>query len=134
MCGGGSLKVVDTSALYALFMADDAHHRQAREELARGEPWLIPSEILAEATWLIQRRAGFEASAKAIGELRKLPTVEVQPTLDDPQEDILASAWLEYRAAKGRLSYPDAVVVAWCRRRRLKPVTFDRELAKAVQG
>jgi len=131
------VRVADTSALYALFFEEDAHHSKAHAFLADGEAVLIPAEILAETVWLLDRKFGHLAAREAGATLRRLPNVEVQPSWDDPWDNVLGQAWLEYQAGRGKLSYADAVVVAWCRKRRLKPWTYDKHiesLAGAEKG
>jgi predicted nucleic acid-binding protein len=126
------VKVADTSALYALFRANDAHHAKAKAQLATGEPIVIPAEILTETLCLVQMRAGFVHAQAAARFLAKTPCVEVQQTHDDPWDDIQGEAGRCFDAGAGRLSRADAVVVAWCRKRRLAPWSYDKELLAAT--
>jgi predicted nucleic acid-binding protein len=126
------VKVADTSALYALFRENDAHHAKAKAQLASGEHIVIPAEILTETLCLIQLRAGFAPARAAAGFLASTPCVEVQPTHDDPWDDIQGEAARCFEDAAGRLSRADAVVVAWSRKRRLAPWSYDRELLAAT--
>lgn len=123
------MRVADTSALYAVFDADDAHHAASRAGMALTDTLVVPSEIFAETLALLQYRLGFEAALASGAALRQTPHVEVRPS---PPE-VLDSAWREYEAAEGDLSYPDAVVVAWCRASRAKPFTHDRALARRAR-
>ncbi|MDX1611133.1 MAG: hypothetical protein R3185_02105, partial [Candidatus Thermoplasmatota archaeon] len=49
--------VVDTSWLYALFDAADAHHATALKQSGRPGHYVVPSEILAETLLLRHSRA-----------------------------------------------------------------------------
>lgn len=126
------MKVADTSALYALFRENDAHHAQAKAQLATGEPIVVPAEILTETLCLIQFRAGFAPARAAAAFLAATPCVEVQPTHDEPWDDILGETARCFEAAQGRLSRADAVVAAWSRKRRLPVWSYDRELLAAT--
>ncbi|HUR62134.1 MAG TPA: PIN domain-containing protein [Candidatus Thermoplasmatota archaeon] len=129
------MRVADTSVLYALFVPRDAQHARARKAIADPAPILVPGEILAETVSLLQYRHGYEVARKAAAFLRSLPHLEVQPTLDGPYEDLLGQAWTTYAMeSKGNLSYPDSVVVAWCRRRKLPALAFDEAILKAVKA
>lgn len=126
------MRVADTSALYAVFVAGDAHHEAAREHIADPDPILVPAEVLGETLSLLHFRHG-HAFARACGKaLRALPHLEVQPTPDDPWDDLLARTW-ETFGATPRLSYVDCVVVAWCLRRGLDPWTYDKDLRRIAQ-
>ncbi|MEA3143655.1 MAG: hypothetical protein QOG31_979 [Thermoplasmata archaeon] len=126
------MKVADTSALYALFRENDAHHAKAKAQLATGEAIVIPSEILTETLCLIQLRAGFAPAQAAAAFLAKTPCVEVQPTHAEPWDDILGEAERCFGDSGGRLSRADAVVVAWSRKRRLAAWSYDRDLLAAT--
>ncbi len=128
-----TVRVGDSSALYAAFVASDAHHAKAAAGLAAKEPIVIPAEILAETMGLLQRRIGYAAALEAKGFLQSLPHVEVQPTWDDFYENILAEANRVFDTSKGQLSYPDAIVVAWCKMRKYKPFAFDHAILDAVK-
>lgn len=129
---GRDMRVADTSAVYAFFVTDDSHHAQARAAFAEGSPIMVPAEILAETLLLLERRVGFQA-ARAAGEpLRTVSHVEVHPAGNAPWDNILGAAWQECGAASGRITYADAVVVAWCKRRSLVPLTFDKRLTRAA--
>jgi predicted nucleic acid-binding protein len=126
------MKVADTTALYAFFTPDDAHHDKARRALSRPEPILVPAEILAETLQLIQYRKGFAVARDAAAVLAALPHVEVQATPDHHPEDVLGEARRTHLLAAGRLSLYDAIVVAWCRKRRLQPLAYDAGIAKEL--
>lgn len=127
------MKVADTTALYAFFVLNDAHHDKAKRVLSKPEPILVPSEILAETVQLIQYRRGFPYARDAAATLASFPHVEVQPTPDAYPEDILGEARRTHLLSAGRLSLYDAIVVAWCRKRRLQPFTFDQAIVKELE-
>jgi predicted nucleic acid-binding protein len=114
--------------LYGFFVADDAHHENARRTMASPETIIVPNEVLSETTWLLQRRFGYDA-ARAAGEfLWSQPHTEIQAT--DPE--VLMAAWGEYEASP-KLSLADCVVVATCRERDAKPWAYDRALLAAMR-
>ena len=118
------MRVADSSFLYALFSREDALHARAVRAGGEVESLLIPAEILSETLALIHYRQGFYA-ARAAGEwVRAQDIVEIgmstRATLD--------GAWQEYRAAAGRLSYPNSVVVSWCRSVGARPLAFDTHM------
>ncbi len=125
------MRVADTSALYACFVPGDAHHGLAITALERPEPILVPAEILSEVLGLLEFRHGAPFARRAGAFLRRLPHVEVQPTPDEPWDDLQGSAWDTF-AAGGKLSHRDAIVVAWCRKRGLQPFTFDQAIVKEL--
>lgn len=126
------MRVADTSALYALLSVRDTHHAEARRAFADPEPVLVPSEIWTETLALVQYRHGHAEAIRAGEALRRLPHLEIQPTPDDPFDD-LQSAAAKIHQGEERLSLPDAIVVAWCRRRRLTPIAFDAALVDAAE-
>lgn len=125
------MRVADTSALYALLSVTDHHHDQARRAFEDPEPVLIPAEIWGETLALVQYRHGHDAAVAAADALHRLPHLEVQPTPDDPFEDLQALAARIHRD-ESALSPLDAVVAAWCRRRRLTCLAFDQALKDAL--
>src|SRR2546429_8161893 len=56
--------------------------------------------------------------------MRTQKRLQVAPS----SRSLLDGSWGIFRAARGRLSYPDAVVLAWCRERRAAPLAFDRAI------
>lgn len=67
---------VDTSALYALMLPEDAHHQAAEtcfESLRMADALLVSTNyILLECASLIQRRQGFEAARSFLLQATKL--------------------------------------------------------------
>lgn len=116
--------VADTSFLYALFSESDAMHARAVREGGNLESLLVPAEILSETLALVHYRQGFDLARSAGEWVRTQDIVEIgistRSTLD--------RAWHEYQGALGRLSYPDAIVVSWCRSTGARPLSFDRHL------
>lgn len=125
------MKVVDTSALYATLVVNDPFHRRATDVVASGEPLLVPAEIFSETIALVQYRHGSGAALEAARVLRGKPNIEIQPTPDDFWEDILGAV-PKIHAAHPKLSYPDAVVVAWAKARNLAVLAYDEALLEAA--
>lgn len=122
------MRVADTSALYALFSKNDIHHKKAVDAFKKPEPILIPLEIWSETLSLIQYRQDYNA-AKTAGEyLLNLPHVD----LEIPTRKMVSDIWKQYNTAHGKLSYPDAVVVACCLNKNLAPISFDKKINKYV--
>lgn len=119
-----AMRVADTSFLYALFSEADEFHERAARAMQQSEPITIPSEILSETVALIHYRQGFD-SARAAGEwLWSQPHVEIGVA----SSEVLADAWRTFTSARGRLSYPDSIVVAWSRPRGAKPLAYDTRI------
>lgn len=118
------MRVADTSFLYALFSAEDEFHARAMRAVAESGAIMIPSEIHAEALALIHYRQGFDA-ARAAGEwLREQGHVEV----GFASRELIERAWTVFTAARGRLSFPDSIVVSWCRTRGTSPLAYDSRI------
>lgn len=120
------MQVADTSFLYALFSKSDVFHQRARKAAAAAEAILIPGEIFAETLSLIQYRKGFGAARDAGVWLRSQRKIQVLR----PPPSLLDQVWGVFRSARGRLSYPDAVVIAWCHDRRAGPLAFDQAILR----
>lgn len=124
------MRVADTSCLYGAFIAEDAHHERARLAIGDPEPILIPTEILSETIALLRLRKSFAAAHAAGSALRALPHARVEGA----STAIAAQAWTEFERARGKLSLPDAFVVAWCRAEHASPLSFDREINKRAEA
>jgi predicted nucleic acid-binding protein len=76
------LAVVDTGPLYAVVDEDDADHARCRAALEQaGNRLIIPTMVIAEATYLIGTRLGPDVEARF---LRSLSRIHVEaPTPDD---------------------------------------------------
>lgn len=120
------IRVADTSFLYALFSETDHFHRRALESAADPDPILIPPEIFSETISLVHFRQG-HAAARAAGEwLRSQGGIEIGVGSRAAGE----RAWSVYLHGRGRLSYPDSVVLAWCEGRGVKPLAFDEAILR----
>jgi predicted nucleic acid-binding protein len=123
------VQVADTSFLYALFSKSDVFHGPARKAALSADTILVPSEIYAETLSLIQYRRGFGPARDAgvwLRSQRKIQILGSSPSLLD-------QAWGIFRSARGRLSYPDAVVLGWCRERRASPLAFDQVILRRAK-
>ena len=122
------MRIADTSALYALFARADAHHKDASEAVEAREAIVVPAEIFSETLALIQYRQGFAAARDAGAFLRGIPHLRIRPS----PERVITDAWGTFETSRGQLSFPDAVVVAWCRKEGAAPFAFDKALLHAV--
>lgn len=120
------MRVADTSALYAFFDESDAHHDAAWDAVSEPIPVLVPSEILVETIGLVTLRAGHSAGQEALATLLRLPHVRIDNVVR------IEAVRPVYDAARGKLSLADAYVVQACRALGAKPLTFDREIVKAL--
>ncbi len=121
---GESVPVADTSFLYALFSSTDHFHARAIRAAESADVVLIPGEIYSETVSLILYRQGYAASRAAGDWLRSEPAIRIAAS----SRRLLDLAWAVFTEARGRLSYPDAIVVAWCRERKMGPLAFDEAL------
>ena len=126
---GEPVLVADTSFLYALFSKSDVFHNGARRAAASADAILVPSEIFAETVSLIHYRVGFSAAKSAGSWIRVQKRMEVAT----PSRSVLDRCWGIFHAARGRLSYPDSVVLAWCRERRATPLAFDQAILRRAK-
>lgn len=123
------MRVADTSAIYAFFDRNDAHHARALRAFTEAQTIIIPAEIFQETMNLLQRREG-DAAARAAGEyLWSAENTEVQPS----GTDVLMHAWGEFLENRDGLTYPDSIVVAACRELDAEPLTFDKDLLRALR-
>ncbi len=120
------MRVADTSFLYALFSRTDHFHARAREAAADADSIRIPSEIYSETVSLIQNRQGFPAARAAGDWIRSQERIQ----LATPSCALLDRAWAIFLESHGRLSYPDASVLAWCFERESAPLAFDKALLR----
>jgi len=124
------MKIADTSALYALWVENDAHHEQAKRDAQVMHRLLVPAEVFSEFLTILRMRIGPANALRAATELRTQPGIEIQPSWDNPWDDVLGAAWKEFSAGDNP-SYVDAIVIAWCKKRKLQPWTYDAQIAKA---
>jgi len=118
------VRIADTSFLYALISETDALHGRAVHDAQGSDAITIPVEIFSETVALVHYRTGFE-EGRAAGEwLRSQSRIQI----GRGTEETLQEAWRTFTLAKGQLSYPDSVVVAWCRPRGFAPLAFDTRI------
>lgn len=120
------MQVADTSFLYALFSKSDAFHDKARRAAVSADSILVPSEIYSETISLIHHRVGFAAAKSAGSWMRAQQRIQIAPL----SRSLLDGCWGIFRVARGRISYPDAIVLAWCRERRAAPLAFDQTILR----
>ena len=123
------LAVVDTGSLYATVDADDADHDECAAILTdRRYRLVVPSMVIAEATYLIGTRLGAEIEARF---LRGLGALDVDaPT----PEDFPRIAELVEEYADFPLGGTDASVIALAERLGTDLViTLDRRHFRAVK-
>ena len=123
------MQVADTSFLYALFSNTDVFHGRARKAALAADTILVPSEIFSETLSLIQYRRGFGPAREAGTWLRAQRKVQILGA----SSSLLNQAWGVFRSGRGRLNYPDAVVLAWCRDRRASPLAFDQVILRRAK-
>jgi predicted nucleic acid-binding protein len=123
------VQVADTSFLYALFSRSDVFHGRARTAAGSADAILVPSEIYSETLSLILYRHGFVPARDAGAWLRAQSKIQIL----GPSPSLLDREWEIFRSARGRLSYPDAVVLGWCRERRASPLAFDQMILRRAK-
>jgi predicted nucleic acid-binding protein len=128
-CTGDGVQVADTSFLYALFSKSDLFHVRARRAAAAADSILVPSEIYSETISLIHYRGGFGAARDAGTWMRSQKRIQILPA----SPPLLERCWGIFRSARGRLSYPDAIVLAWCRERRAKALAYDATILRRAK-
>jgi predicted nucleic acid-binding protein len=116
------LSVVDASPLFAALDPDDADHHRAREVLERSDLQLvIPALVVAEVSYLAQRRIGPHAERLLFIGLAQMDVVAPTP------EDFLRMAELVETHADWPLGGCDASLLALAERLKTTIViTFDR--------
>jgi predicted nucleic acid-binding protein len=113
---------LDTSALVALLVAKDPDHDVAVGVLDGDPgPWIVPAGILAEVTFMIERRGGVAALDLLLADLE-----EGAYTLDCGAQDLPRIRALVRRYADLPLGFADASVVACAERTGGRVLTFDR--------
>lgn len=120
-------RVADTSFLYALYNADDAHHEDAGKDLRTGQPVYVPMPVLTETVALIHYRQGYATAKRVLTHLLELPIVRVREGA--PLPAVVAA----YGMGQGKLSFVDSVVVETCHAFAAKPLTYDKAIHAAVR-
>ena len=126
--GGEGMRIADTSFLYALFSQEDIHHERAIKDVKGPLPILIPPEILSECLALIHYRIGFPAAQTAGRWLRAQGGFRVLEGDEKTYDEI----WNIFAGSKGSMSYPDAVVIAWSKKLKMSPLSYDEAIMKMM--
>jgi predicted nucleic acid-binding protein len=104
--------IVDTNVLVALTDRDDQHHSRCRQWLATTEsPLLVPSTVLAEACYLIDRELGPETEAAFLDDVGTTSEYPYR-LVELVDADLRRMAELVRRYADRRLGGTDASIVA----------------------
>lgn len=99
---------LDTSAILAALNRLDPDHKRVRSALLGDPgPYLVPAGILAEATYLIERRLGLEVLTAFLADLERN-----EFTLECGRDDFARIGKLVRRYANLRLGAADASVIA----------------------
>ena len=122
---------VDTSAFYALFVTEDAHHPAAVscfEQLRFGNmPLVSTNYVLLECASLVQRRQGFEAARMVLAKTAELTDVI---WIDQEAHDEGAALWA--KTGSRAVSLVDCTSFSVMRARGIRSaVTFDAQFAQA---
>ena len=123
-----ALQIADTSFLYAIFNAGDRFHTAAREAALRREPIIIPSEVWAEAIGVMHRRMGFQVTVA----VKKWVETQHDIRLGFSAEREQRLAWTLFVRHAGRLSFVDAMGLAWARLEGASLLSFDEHQLKAA--
>lgn len=124
--------LLDTSVIYALWDADDDHHRKAvsiRQRLiSRKVNLVLPNFILAESHTILNKRLGPQAARDFLNSALQEYEIE-RATLED---EWAAYALLQQTSRAKDLSYFDAVAIAMADRLGIEEVfSFDRHFKLA---
>lgn len=112
---------LDTSAILALLIVDDAHHPDARATLDRErQPFLVPDGIMAEVCFMLEREHGLPGLQ---GFLQDVATGGF--TLECNRPDIERIIHLVTRYQNLPLGYADAAVIACAERHGGRILAFD---------
>lgn len=123
--------VADSGALYALYDANDRHHRAVAESLDAAQgPVVVPAALLSEVDYLLRHFLGIDA------ELDFLRSLEEGAFLLEPftDEDLSRVCELVERYRDLDLGLADAAVVATAERLHTKTLlTVDERDFRAVR-
>ena len=120
--------VVDTSAVFALLDADDAHHEAAvgAWDGAAGVEFVIHSYVVAESLALIRARLGWPAVVEFVDHV--LPALRTEMVTVDVHDAALQA----YRSVRGGTSFVDRVTIAFARAHGIeRTLAFDADLRAA---
>jgi uncharacterized protein len=122
--------VLDTSALFALMNRRDRNHERVRAAfLHDGGPYLVPSGILSEITYLIEQRLGQRLLQLFLADLD-----EGAYTLDCGEGDLPRIRALVERYESLPLGFADASVIACAERIGGPVLTLDLRDFSVVAG
>lgn len=123
------MRIADTSFLYALFSSTDSFHAKAIEAAKVAEQILVPAEIFSETIALIHHRQGHEVATKAGDWMFAQGNVEIAGSPSPVSE----RGWDVFVSGRGRLSYPDSIVISWCEARGAAPLAFDAAILRRAR-
>jgi len=121
--------LVDTSALVALYLEDDAEHQRAADTLAglrvKKRSLLATTDVFDETVTLVRRWGGYAHAIRAGEALRQSRILEVVQVSDGDRE----AAWSLFKEYKNlELSFTDCTSAAIMSRLELEEVfTFDSD-------
>lgn len=120
---GRAVITLDTSGLFALINRADPDHEQIKTTLlADPGPYLVPAGILAEISYLIERRLGTEVLESFLEDLESGAF-----SFECGEEDLQRIRELVTRYAELTLGFSDASVVACAERASAgRVLTLDR--------
>ncbi len=118
--------IVDTSALYALVDADDAHHAEAvryLKHLRKGASLAVTNTTLMEAITLIKSRLGSEVATRTLQTIRRSNLYNVISLTDEDWRE----AWLLFEQFRDKEWSPfDCACLAVARARNIQEAfAFD---------
>ena len=118
---GAPLITLDTSGLLAIANRRDPDHERARAALVQDRgPYLVPAGVLAEITYLIERRLGLRALDGFLADIESGAY-----SLDCGDRDIPRIRELVRRYADLPLGFADAAVIACAERSGGRVLTLD---------
>ncbi len=120
--------IVDTSAIFALLDADDAHHEAAVEawDRAAAIDLVVHAYVVTESLALIRSRLGWPAAVEFVDHL--LPAIRTEMVTHDVHDDALRT----YRSVGGGTSFVDRVTIAFARAHGIeRALAFDADLQAA---
>jgi predicted nucleic acid-binding protein len=116
------LIVLDTSGIVALANRADSNHSAAVASIrSMPEPLVVPSVILAEAAYVLTRRAGERAFVRFLDSI-----IEGSTLWHDGEGELRRVRELMIRYADLPLGFADAAVIATAEANRARVLTFDR--------
>jgi predicted nucleic acid-binding protein len=127
---GTALITLDTSAIFALLNRRDADHERVRAAFVEdGGPYLVPAGVLAEISYLIERRLGLRVLEAFVSDLEARRFV-----LECGEEDLPRIRELVVRYGDMPLGFADACVISCAERNGGKVLTLDLRHFGVVAG